>query len=223
MIVTNPNYDPDQYWEARGGHSYLAYTESPAYRHYRDAQFEFFRKLIAELQPSRLLDFGCGSGKLFPLWTTVPHVDAYDRARSQIEIARAEALRVRAANPYRVMHCLTPGRAETPYDDDCFDLVVAAEVLLHVVPADIDALVAELHRVCHGHLALIVPAPFDNPAPHCFDHDYAKLFQNRFTITDDHCLHGQRYITARTLSAGHRDSNRSSTPVKEASCAVVSP
>lgn len=223
MNVPTPTYDPDQYWEARGGSSYRAYTESPGYRRYREAQFDFFRRLIDELQPARLLDFGCGSGKLFPLWTGVPYVDAFDRARSQIEIARTEAVRLRATNPYRVMHCLTPERCETPYDDDYFDLVVAAEVLLHVVPADIGALVAELHRVCHGHLALIVPAPFDNPAPHCFDHDYAKLFQNRFTITDDHCLHSQRYITAGKLSADHGDSHHSCTPAKEAAYAVVSP
>lgn len=219
MTVSDPAYDPDQYWEARGGPSYRDYTESPGYRHYRDAQFAHFRRLITELQPARLLDFGCGSGKLFPLWTEVPHVDAYDRARSQVEIARAEAGRVRPANPYRVMHCLTPERAETPYDDDHFDLVVAAEVLLHVVPADIDALVAELHRICGGYLAIVVPAPFDNPAPHCFDHDYPALFRNRFTIADDYCLHAQRYITARKVPVP----GRTDTSVKEASNAIVSP
>lgn len=217
--MSNPAYDPDQYWEARGGSSYRDYTESPGYRHYRDAQFAFFRRLIATLQPDRLLDFGCGSGKLFPLWESVPHVDGYDRARSQVEIARVEAFRVRASNPYRVMHCLAPERADTPYDDDYFDLVVAAEVLLHVLPEDVDALVAELHRVCRGHLAIIVPAPFDNPAPHCFDHDYETLFHDRFVMTDDHCLHAQRYITARKIGvAGQTDAH-----AKEASDAIISP
>jgi SAM-dependent methyltransferase len=221
MTVTNPIYDPDQYWEARGGESYRLYTDSPEYRRYREAQFAFFRELIAELKPERLLDFGCGSGKLFPLWTAVPEVHAYDRARSQIEIARAEAARVRPGHPYQIMHCLAGERAETPYDDDLFDLIVAAEVLLHVVPADADALVAELRRICRGRLALVVPAPFDNPAPHCFDHDDVTLFENRFAITGDRCLHNQRYLTARKIPADQ--AQHSMSQAKEAVHAVVSP
>jgi len=223
MIVTNPVYEPDQYWEARGGDSYRVYTESPGYRHYREAQFDFFQKLIEELKPARLLDFGCGSGKLFPSWTAVPEVHAYDRARSQIEIARAEAARLRPGNPYRIMHCLTPERTVTPYDDEFFDLIVVAEVLLHVVPGDIDLLVDELHRICRGHLAIVVPAPFDNPAPHCFDHDYASLCQNRFTITDDHCLHNQRYLAARKITADQNQAKQPMPQAKEAHHAVVSP
>ena len=221
--MTNPAYDPDQYWEARGGESYRIYTDSPGYRHYREAQFGFYRQLVAELNPQRLLDFGCGSGKLFPLWASVPEVHAYDRARSQIDAARAEAVRVRPGDPYRLMHCLTGERYATPYDDDYFDLVVVAEVLLHVLPEDISALVGELHRICCGHLAIVVPAPFDNPAPHCFDHDYVSLYQGRFTITDDHCLHGQRYITARKISAPPTLSARPMIKAKEARDALVTP
>ena len=229
--MTNPNYDPDQYWEARGGESYRVYTDSPGYRHYREAQFAFFQNLIAKLQPERLLDFGCGAGKLFSLWTSVPEVHAYDRARSQIEIARAEAARLRPAHPYRVMHCLTGETTETPYDDDYFDLIVAAEVLLHVVPDDIGGLVAELQRICRGHLAIVVPAPFDNPAPHCFDHDYPALFENRFSITGDYCLHNQRYITAGKIVSGQSQAVRPRSPqadsamsqAKESFHAVVAP
>ncbi len=223
MTMANPIYEPDQYWEDRGGASYRVYTESPGYRHYREAQFDFFQKLIEESKPARLLDFGCGSGKLFPLWTAVPEVHAYDRARSQIEIARAESTRLRPDNPYRIMHCLTEGRAETPYDDDYFDLIVVAEVLLHVVPDDIGLLVNELHRICRGHLAIVVPAPFKNPAPHCFDHDYASLYQDRFSITDDHCLHNQRYLTARKIMADQIQAKQPMLQAKEAPHAVVSP
>jgi ubiquinone/menaquinone biosynthesis C-methylase UbiE len=193
-------YDPDRYWENRGGPSYRQYTESPGYQQYHDAQSKFFTDLVARLNPRRLLDFGCGTGKLFPLWRGIPEVHAYDRARSQIEVARKASAEVRPDNPYRVLHYLTDSRAELPYDDDYFDLVVAAEVLLHVLPQDVGSLLNELHRVCRGHLAVVTAAPFDNPASHCFDHDYPALFADRFDLIDDHAVLRQRYLVGRKRS-----------------------
>jgi ubiquinone/menaquinone biosynthesis C-methylase UbiE len=194
-------YDPDHYWENRGGQSYRAYTESPGYEQYRQAQRQFFSALIAKLRPRRLLDFGCGTGKLFPVWVSVPEVHAYDRAQSQIDVARREVLWVRPDNPYHVLHYVAGERAEVPYDDDYFDLIVAAEVLLHILPADIRPLLDELRRICCGHLAVVTAAPFTNPAAHCFDHDYAALCLGRFELTDDHSVHRQRYLVGRKVPA----------------------
>lgn len=190
-------YDPDSYWQSRGGEAYRQYTEGAAYAVYRQAQDEFFGRLIKDLRPRSLLDFACGSGKLFPHWRDVPEVDAYDRALSQIEVARKEAARVRPENPYRVMHCVTDSRTELPYDNAQFDLVIAAEVLLHVLPGDLQSLLAELRRVCGGALAIVTAAPFENPAPHCFNHDYTRAIDGLFDIIEDHERHRQRYIVAR--------------------------
>ncbi|HUU44632.1 MAG TPA: class I SAM-dependent methyltransferase [Acidobacteriota bacterium] len=194
-------YDPDSYWDDRGGDSYQTYVESADYAVYRREQDRFFTDLIARLCPERLLDFACGTGKLFPIWKPVAEVHGYDRALSQVRVARREVARVRPENPYHILHYSTGSRTELPYDDDYFDLVVAAEVLLHVLPADIDAMVAELHRVCRGHLAVVTAAPFDNPAPHCFNHDYPLHLKGLFEITDDHAVHRQRYIVGRRLPA----------------------
>ncbi|MBD3299305.1 MAG: methyltransferase domain-containing protein [candidate division Zixibacteria bacterium] len=196
---TDIEYDPDNYWETRGGPSYKAYTESRDYQIYRGAQAAFFEELLGRLQPQRLLDFGCGSGKSFPLWCDVPEVHGYDRARSQIEVARAEMLRIRPERPYNLMHCLTDSRTEVPYDDDYFDVVAAVEVFLHVLPTELPALLDELNRICRGHLAIITAAPFENRAAHCFNHDYQALLKGRFDIVDDYNLHKQRYIVARKL------------------------
>lgn len=194
-----PQYQPDDYWEDRGGTAYKAYTESAPYAQYKQAQEAFFRDLLADVRPRRMLDFGCGSGKSFPLWADIPEVHGYDRARSQIDVARIESIRLRPHQPYRLMHCLTGDRTETPYDDDYFDLVTVIEVLLHVLPGEIGALVCELHRICRGRLVIVTAAPFDSPAPHNFNHDYASLLSDRFEIVDDHVVLQQRYIVARKL------------------------
>ena len=196
------NYDPDAYWEARGGAAYRDYTNSPGYRIYREAQDQFFARLISEHKPTRLLDFACGTGKLFPHWVNVPEVHGYDRAVSQIEIAREEAARVRPDDPYHLMHCLMDERCEVPYDDDYFDMVVAAEVFLHVVPDDITPLLSELQRICAGHLVVVTAAPFDNPASHCFDHDYPALCQGRFDLIEDATQNRQRFFVGRKCCIG---------------------
>ena len=205
-MTNHPDYQPDQYWEDRGGPAYKSYTESAPYAQYKDAQEAFFRRLLADVQPQRMLDFGCGSGKSFPLWADVPEVHGYDRSRSQIEVARTEARGLRSANPYQLMHCLTGERTEVPYDDGYFDLVAVIEVLLHVLPEEIDALMDELHRICRDYLVIVTAAPFDNPAAHNFNHDYPGLLKDRFDIVDDHVVLQQRYIVARKLpvaTAGH--------------------
>jgi SAM-dependent methyltransferase len=198
------SYDPDSYWEDRGGESYRGYVESSGYTAYRDEQDRFFKDLIANLHPDRLLDFACGTGKLFPIWTPVAEVHGYDRALSQILVARREAERVRPNQPFHVLHCLTQSRTELPYDTDYFDLVVAAEVFLHILPGDLDAMIAELHRVCRGHLAVVTAAPFENAAAHCFNHDYPRHLQGMFEMIDDHAVHRQRYIVGQKINQQSR-------------------
>lgn len=222
-------YDPDRYWEDHGGPVYREYTESPRYSRYQQAQSEFFSHLVKQFRPQRLLDFGCGTGKLFPLWVDIPEVHGYDRARSQIEVARAEAARIRPANPYRLMHYAMPGRASVPYDDDDFDLVIVAEVLLHVLPSEISSLITELQRICRSHLAIVTAAPFENPAPHNFNHDYSSLLAGRFEIIDDHCLYQQRYLLGKKLPIQQTNNREQmslcahTVPVEEHPDAVIAP
>ena len=192
-------YDPDPYWEQRGGSTYRQYVQSPGYAKYREEQDRFFADLVARLRPVRLLDFGCGTGKAFPLWKHVPEVHVYDRSLSQLEVARQEAARVGPDNSYKFPPTVPESRTELPYADDAFDLVVTAEVLLHVVPQEIGAMIAELHRVCSGHLAFVTAAPFEQPAPHNFSHDYSDLMDGLFRTVDDHVVHQQRYIVGEKL------------------------
>ncbi|MEW5701237.1 MAG: class I SAM-dependent methyltransferase [Candidatus Zixiibacteriota bacterium] len=213
------HYEPDSYWEARGGEGYRAYVNSPEYAVYREEQARFFAALVAELHPRTLLDFGCGTGKLFPLWQDVPEVHGYDRSRSQLAVADGEARRLRPDRPYHLMCGIGSVRTRLPYDDSHFDLVVAAEVLLHVVPDEIGALVADLHRICRGTLAIVTAAPFDDPAPHNFNHDYDALLRRPpWRVASDHVRHAQRYIVARRSNPA-----TVTTPERESAHAVVTP
>jgi len=47
-----------------------------------------------------------------------------------------------------------------PCDDDAFDCVIAAEVLEHIPFDEFGKALAELGRVCRGHIVVTLPAPF---------------------------------------------------------------
>jgi 2-polyprenyl-3-methyl-5-hydroxy-6-metoxy-1,4-benzoquinol methylase len=56
-----------------------------------------------------------------------------------------------------------------------YDLVFAAEVLLHVMPSEIECVIAKLLRLGR-HLVHIDPIKGDNLHPHNFIHNYAEIY-----------------------------------------------
>jgi len=113
-----------------------------------------FERTLAELfrqaGPRSLLDVGCGEGVLTQQWAQrlagrVVGIDLED------PVIQAEWEKRRAPNlEYRVM------KAENlPFADDEFDMACAIEVLEHV--PDPEHTVAEMARVCTGHLLVSVP------------------------------------------------------------------
>jgi SAM-dependent methyltransferase len=96
----------------------------------------------------RLLDAGCGTGRNMVEFADLGTVEGVDPSPDAIEFCRR-----------RGVHNVREGRLERlPYDDGCFDLILATDVLEHI-PDDRVAL-AELLRVAApgGRLLATVPA-----------------------------------------------------------------
>jgi len=113
-----------------------------------------FERSLAELfrtaGPRSLLDVGCGEGVLTQQWAQrlkgrVVGIDLEDPA------IQAEWEQRRAPNlEYRIMKA-----EQLPFADGEFDMASAIEVLEHV--PDPEHTVAEMARVCSGHLLVSVP------------------------------------------------------------------
>lgn len=98
--------------------------------------FSFDPRQALPFEDLRILDIGCGGGLLSePLARLGGQVTGIDPGATNIEIARAHALRSRVAVDYRAM------TAEVLAETDArFDIVLAMEVVEHV--ADLKAFVA---------------------------------------------------------------------------------
>ncbi len=91
---------------------------------------------VSAVQPGRVLEVGCGWGELAD-WIardTGAEVTAIDLSPRMVELARERGVDARIADVQ-----------DLPFDDDQFDVVVAAWMLYHV--PDLDRGIAELARV----------------------------------------------------------------------------
>lgn len=113
---------------------------------------------------SSLLDAGCGMGDLMRRLEESYYVKGCDIAEPLLEIARERGLDV--SNSFI---------EDMPYPDECFDAVVATDILEHVL--DLNAALRELLRVLKpgGFLIVRVPNEEDlsqylDPVPYKFIH-----------------------------------------------------
>lgn len=105
---------------------------------------------VAELAPDRMLDVGCGDGRLArEIKQVLPRVVVHGCDLSIAALNRAEGLDRRYAVDLNV--------DRLPEPDGSLDLVVASEVIEHVIEPG--RAIAEFHRVLRpgGHVLITVP------------------------------------------------------------------
>ena len=114
----------------------------------RETRYKKIEKIILGCKPGKLLDAGCSSGKFSARFIQKGY-DVYgiDYAEKRVNEAKQNGLKAVVCDITKKL----------PFDDEFFDIVLAGELIEHVV--DTDGLLSEFNRVLKTHGVLIITTP----------------------------------------------------------------
>lgn len=158
-------YSPQRYWNQRGKNYPVGIGNIKG-------DLEHLGNWLNEIGPASILDVGSGWGRVFLALNQYGLVDP----SMYFMVDFAESMRKNCYARTRIRPDSWDGK-KLPYPDNTFDMVLSIEVMLHVPPADIDLFLKEHIRVATRWVYIITAGIiWKKPAPHCFHHDYLKLF-----------------------------------------------
>lgn len=171
-------YDPREYWLARG----KVYREQ--FRRDREKQLQEAMLLdylgtIASFET--ILEVGCGFGRISDLiLSRFPDVQDYlaiDISPDQLESARLYT----GSDKIRFVE----SDIQSLQVHETYDLVLAVEVLMHIVPQEIDHVIAKLVDLSELHVVNVDYFEDSRPerlAPHNFMHPYERTYKKLSTV-----------------------------------------
>jgi ubiquinone/menaquinone biosynthesis C-methylase UbiE len=139
-----------------------------------EGDHETLKSVFAIVSPQRLLDIGCGSGRLFPLYqqSGIQELVGQDIAQPAIDLAQS-----RYIAPKIQFFCQPI--EELNFPKSFFDLIICNRVLQHIPPESFDAVIRKLADL--GQYIYINETSEQDFDPRIrswlYKHDYVGLFQ----------------------------------------------
>jgi 2-polyprenyl-3-methyl-5-hydroxy-6-metoxy-1,4-benzoquinol methylase len=184
-------YNPHEYWYEHG----KTYKEQFRYNKNFELQESLVidylkRNLASSSSFSTVLEAGCGFGRITKLLlTNFPNIREYqaiDLSPDQIENAKEftrSVTETMSDNPLNfAISDIQSFQSQRKYD-----LVIASEVLMHVLPSEIEKVMIKLVNMSNHHVINIDWYEREKPrkmAPHNFIHEYEKIYRNIPSVTD---------------------------------------
>ena len=174
------SYNPSEYWHERG----KIYKKNFRYDKNKRLQEEF---LIAHLNSipgsfKSVLELGCGFGRITQLlltnYSTITEYLAVDISPDQIENAKTLITSTKLPNEVKLDFRVSD--IQSLKLDKEYDLVILSEVLLHILPTDIDSIIKKLITFSKKHIINIdwyEDEPPKNQALHNFIHQYGAIYK----------------------------------------------
>lgn len=146
---------------------------------------------IKDFVEDNLLDFGCGIGRTFKLYSgNVTGVDFSSLYESRAKVA------AKHLDYTHLIHNIH--KSKLPFKDKQFKKGVAIKVLLHANNKEANRIIQELGRVCEE--VLIIALNTDKEVhSHCFSRDYKEFIGELGEVTSYNKFKDQDIITYRCL------------------------
>lgn len=163
------------YWTRRGKH-YVDEFATPAVQQRYDAQAEEVLEVLASLSFRSVAEVGCGFARVGR-----KVVERFGASWVGLDVSRAQLEAARRRFPSFKGSVVEASATQLPLASNSFDLVLSAEVLLHIPPDRIGAVAREMLRVSRRHV-VHVDWYEDYMVGHqtgwCWAHDYPALWDD---------------------------------------------
>ena len=174
------SYNPSEYWHERG----KIYKKNFRYDKNKRVQEEFLIAHLNNISGSfkTVLELGCGFGRITQLllsnYSNITEYLAVDISPDQIENAKSLLSSTKLTNHVKVDFLVSD--IQSLRLDKVYDLVILSEVLLHILPTEIDSIIKKLITLSKKHIINIDwyedHAP-KSQASHNFIHQYETLYK----------------------------------------------
>lgn len=177
------SYIPREYWLERGKVYKQEFQYNKKFKLQEQTLVEYLKKNIPF---STVLEVGCGFGRITKiLLAAFPEITKYvavDLSPEQIENAKNY---ITDADKGELVRFVVSDIQSLEMDSK-YDLVIAPEVLLHILPSEIKAVTAKMAVWSRRNIVNIdwyedIPPP--RVAPHNFIHEYEKIYREIPNVT----------------------------------------
>ncbi len=179
------SYNPGEYWAERG----KEYKKNFKYSDKFELQEQMLIEYLKKYSFSSILEVGCGFGRITKLLlSNFPEITdyyAFDLSPHQIENAKINI----AGLPKSESVQFAVSDIQSFQSTKRYDLVIASEVLLHILPSEIEQIIGKLVSLSNKYMCNIdwyeekTPR---NAAPHNFIHQYEKIYKSLPSLKSVH-------------------------------------
>jgi SAM-dependent methyltransferase len=173
------SYNPSEYWHERGKVYKKNFRYDENKRLQEDLLIEYLNSITGSFKS--VLELGCGFGRITKLLLTnynnINEYLAIDLSPDQIENAKIHLSSLKSDKvklDFMVSDILSLNV------DKKYDLVILSEVLLHILPSEIDSIIKKLLTLSKKHIINIdwyENNPPRKQAPHNFIHQYEMIYK----------------------------------------------
>jgi SAM-dependent methyltransferase len=173
-------YNPSEYWHERG----KVYQKNFRYDKNKRLQEEFLITHLNGISGSfkSVLELGCGFGRITKLlltnYSNITEYLAVDISPDQIENAKKLLSSTKLPNEIKLDFLVSD--IQSLKLDKKYDLVILSEVLLHILPTEIDSIIKKLITLSNKHIINIDWYADHSPriqARHNFIHQYETIYK----------------------------------------------
>jgi SAM-dependent methyltransferase len=174
------SYNPSEYWHERGKVYKKNFRYDENKRLQEDLLIEYLNSITGSFKS--VLELGCGFGRITKLLLTnynnINEYLAIDLSPDQIENAKIHLSSLKLSDEVKLDFMVSDILSLNT--DKKYDLVILSEVLLHILPSEIDSIIKKLLILSKKHIINIdwyENNPPRKQAPHNFIHQYEMIYK----------------------------------------------